>query len=470
MYYEPTPHQIEDSDAMLEYADALLWADAGTGKTVTAMEAIRKGGFEKVIVICPKLAVSMWKEELEKHLGIVVKAKTSGSFAKGEGLHYADALVTTFGIARSWFFKKDKALSKVFSDFRCGGVNAHKNKDTWRGYENGYKTVVIIDEAHNLKSIDAKQTMAVFGDLLVYGPNHIKTPFDCVVSPAHSVWQLTGTPVTRYYDDLYTQLKSARPEILTHFGVDTYKKFVDKFCKTKFVRDGYGKHRKVVCGNTNYALLERLLEACCVIRRTLDEVVADLPPITHRIVDVDYKNVPNISVKDLDNLIRELNNPDSEMAKIRHLLGNAKVPGVVEYIKEYGRRPLLLGVWHTDVGDAYYDALSKVFNTVVTVRGSTPDTERDLIRERFNNGQIDCIVGQMQAMNTSWNIQEACEHVIIAEELPSPAMLHQFYSRVYRRGQKRHVQVDHMLSTHSLDVGLRNIRLRKGADNKRIGL
>ena len=58
--YTPTWHQKEDSDKMLETEHAFLWDDAGTGKTIKALEAFRKGGYDRGVVLCPKLALTMW--------------------------------------------------------------------------------------------------------------------------------------------------------------------------------------------------------------------------------------------------------------------------------------------------------------------------------------------------------------------------------------------------------------------------
>ena len=462
MYYEPSPEQVHDSDLMLEYADALLWADAGTGKTVTAMEALRKGGYDKVMVICPKLALTMWKEELEKHMGVsrltgykyYAKVKRTGGFAKGESLGAADALVTTFGIARSWM--QNPGGIKTMQVFVNGGQKGDK---LWRDPRTSeYKTALIIDEAHYLKSRDAKQTRAVFGPFIIH-------TVGCVQHYFTSTWQLTGTPVTRYFDDLWTQLRAVRPEALKYHGVYEYEQFVHKFCTTKLVKRG-SRTTRVVSDNKNHALMRRLLEDCYVIQRKL----VDLPPITHRTIEVSATAVPKVTSLSPEAFMKALNNPASEHAKARRLLGLAKVDDVVEYVREHGQQPILLGIWHKEVGEAYRDAFAMSGMRPEVVDGSTSSAARDLIRERFNAGDIPVLIGQMQAMSTSWNLQEMCSHVIISEELPSPAMLHQFYSRVYRRGQQRHVQVDHCRSPHEMDINLRSIRERKDDDNKTVGL
>lgn len=465
MFYDPLPHQIEDSDALLEYAHGLLWADPGTGKTVTAMESFRKGGFQKAIVVCPKSAVTMWKEEMEKHLSTPEKpfkvfVVRSSRLPKGVNIHDYDAIVVTFGVARTLCTASDDR-AVLFVSFQLGGTS--DKVSSWRGWDNKYITACIVDEAHNLKNADAGQTKAVFG-MDASGRK------SCVVAHVDSVWQLTGTPIMRFFDDAWSQLRFARPEILEHYDVLTRKKFIEKFCMTKPNPHSY-RHEMVVCGNKNHTLFRELLDACRAIRRRLEDVVDDLPPITHVVYDVDYaKKGLSIGKYTIAQLVKSLNDPDSEGAKTRRMLGLAKVPGVLTHLNEVCEGPTLLGFWHREVGDAYEVALRKSGYSVVQVTGDVGTDERDLIRERFNAGKIDVLIGQMQAMNASWNLQDRCQRVVIAEELPSPGLLKQFYSRVYRRGQQNHVNVDHMLTNHDIDHGLRYVRLGKDADNIKAGL
>ena len=472
MYYDPSPHQLEDSDIMIEQEVSYLWADAGTGKTVTAMEAIRKGGFEKVVVLCPKMAVTMWKEELELHLMHDSKlgnekysayTRRGAQLPKGVNIHWRDALIVPFGVARNLYKSKEMDDHRFFHSFQMGGTMRRNKLERKPHWDERYKTAFIIDEAHNLKSVQAQQTRAVLGQ------NIDQSDPRRVVHGANAIMQLTGTPVTRYFDDLWTQLRAGRAELLKYYNVYEYKQFVDKFCQTKMIKRGQ-KFERVVCGNTNHALLTKLLEDAGVIRRALNDVVANMPPVTHRIVDTDYKSVPAGGIGKMSEaeLMKALGDSDSEASTIRRKLGLAKVKSIVEYIDEYGQAPYLIGYWHTEVGQELFERLGGEGYAIVS--GATSTKRRDLIREQFNAGELTGIIGQMSAMNTSWNLQEISRHVIIAEEMPSPALLHQFYSRVYRRGQKNHVQIDHMLSTHQLDIALRNIRLSKQADNERIGV
>lgn len=434
--YTPTWYQEEDSARMLEYQHALLWADPGTGKTITTLEAAREGGIEKLVVIAPKLALSMWSEEIQKHLGPhkrVVVLRTGGKPPRSWGVMSADAIVTTYGLAG-------------------------KHGQMLRAYAAQAPTAaaLVLDEAHYLKTVTAKRTISI------YGTGATGTQLG-IASAFSDVWSLTGTPITRYPDDLYAQLRYARAGVLAHYGVGTYQKFVDKFC-TVNVRRINGRRITTVAGAKNTELLKRLLDDCFVIRRTLTDVVDDLPKLLSRIVDIDTSGkLPGVDISDLRAVERGLRDPESPYATVRAVLGRSKVAGIAQRTTQLGG-PILIGMWHRDAIDELVKALTGLHPraVVVSVTGDTPDAERDMIQKRFNAGSIHYLVGQMQAMNVSWNLQGSCNTVLIGEEVESPAVVQQFYSRVYRKGQTRPVQLEYLRSEHVLDLAITRIRNKKG--------
>lgn len=447
--YNPLPHQDEDSNAMLEFHNALLWADPGTGKTLTAMEAALRGGYKKLVVLCPPIAISMWVEELRKHMapGYYAYARRLGMPPpKKHAAMNADAFITTYSLAEKH--------SRFIKDFISGRPN--------EGIERP-KSALIMDEAHFIKNREAKRTKAILGPFSTGGDGTLAGEFT-------DVWQLTGTPITRYSDDLWTQLMCACPEIMAAHGAETYQKFLDKFCRVKYVQyTPRSPRRLVVAGNKNMDALQKLLADAGAIRRRLEDVVENLPAITHRVIDIPVTKVETVNALSPKE-VKHLDNPNSGLSKVYRLLGMAKAEGVAKYVSEFGRRPVLVGYWHTTVREAIREELEKLNpNWVIeVVSGQTPPDKREEIRERFNAGEIDVLLGQMLAMSVSWNLQEACNHIIIAETIASPGVLDQFIARVYRRGQTGHVQVDYAVSNHGIDEALEYVRKTKASDTDRL--
>ena len=175
------------------------------------------------------------------------------------------------------------------------------------------------------------------------------------------------------------------------------------------------------------------------------------------------------ALKDMpvERMLAALSDPDSIAARAWKAAGMGKVAEAVPHIGELADAgPVLVGCWHREVMVAYSEELTKKGLKVVQVHGGTPETKREEIRKRFNSGEIDVLLGQMRAMGAAWNIQEACSTVVVVEEHPSPALVEQFYKRVYRRGQTRACQLDHITSNTPIDKGLKAVRLRKAASDE----
>lgn len=430
--YTPLPHQVTDSDRLLTYQHGLLWADPGTGKTVTAMETFRKGGYDKAVMIVPPIALTMWREELMEHL----PDERWPLIARGRVMkkHYPMArkfMILTYGMARKY---------------------AHLIQDFTQSTKGG--TLLVLDEAHYLKTPDAQRTKAIFGDHCTYRGGTAMW-FDDVL-------QLTGTPILSHANDLWSQLRGARPNILAHYGVLEYGQFVNEFCVQKLRAYGGSKPRMVVTGSRNHDKLRSLIGACHVVERTLDEVYDDMPKLQHHVIDTEYKGVPKIDTPPTQ-LEKALNDPNSEASKVRRLLGIAKALGVVSRLKERGTFPSLVGFWHHDAADALEAALAiQLPNKVIErIDGSISMKERDQIIADFNDGKVDILLGQMAAMGVAINLQKACAYVAIAEEVPSPGVVDQFIARVYRSGQKQIVDVEYMRTTHQIDEALTWLRQNK---------
>jgi SNF2 family DNA or RNA helicase len=261
-----------------------------------------------------------------------------------------------------------------------------------------------------------------------------------------------------------------RDHILEAYGIKSLFDFRKKFCRIEYKSYNPRMQAKpVVTGSKNLDELERLLKDCAVIRRKLADVVENLPPITYRTISVGFKNVEHVKLPgDPAALIRELNKPDSGLSKIRRKLGVAKASDAIEYLTETAAGPTLVGFWHIDVGAAYVEAFADTNFRIGYIDGSTPQHIREQYISEFNDNKLDFLFGQIKAMGVAANLQEAAERVALVEEVLSPAELEQFVARVYRRGQKRHVQVDLIRSNHDLDEAMLGVRLSKEATIERV--
>jgi len=429
-----TDQQIEDAAYMAATPDVPNFSKAGTGKTHTTLEAIRRFDRGPTLILGPVIAVDWWAEQARDFLGADVQVLTSGNTKFRAS---ADVHIATFGIARN-------RAAELYERFDRGAM--------------------VIDESHNLRTTDAKQTQAVFGKKA--------DGWGGLCSCFESVWNLTGTPIVSYANDMWTQAGVLHPDVWDRYSIQSY----DDFCRRFTYKRKKQFHPSMqpvwkISGNTNEALLRRVVyDEIGAIRR---QEATGLPSLRMRHLHVPIKLDASVRKimqgKSRQQILDALNDPDSLMGACRRAVGLAKVHEVVHYSGDLAKHePLLIGCWHHNVMDAYVEEFGKLGLDTVKVSGQTSDKVKAVIRKAFNNGEIDVLVGQMQAMGTSWNIQEECSWVIVAETVPSPSIIEQFYKRVYRFGQKKPCQVDVILSNTPIDTALNDVSSKKEKSNEKI--
>jgi SNF2 family DNA or RNA helicase len=434
--------QIEDSDRMASEGDLPNYSLAGTGKTLSTLEAFKKAGHKRGLVLCPPIAVAMWEEEIKSWLGADVQVLKNGGTTIRKA---ADFVVCAFDTA------KGTQRPYIYKAFDEGAM--------------------ILDEAHYLRRYDSKRTCAVFGNR-TDGAGGFSEKFD-------QVWSLTGNPIYRHHDDLWSQLAPLFPDVLDQYGCLEYEDFVRNFCVAKLKKHHPNMEpRLTIIRSQNEPIINKILYKDIRAIRRLE--APDLPElVTSRlfpamgVIPSEYAKLVNkMSEGDLLKALVSTDKDDEYMMQqVWQAVALAKVKSGSEYIAECVRTaPVLVGVWNSSVGEAYLDALNKMGVTAKRVYGATPQSEREAIRDAFNNGDIDCIIGQMQAMGVSWNLQKASNRVVIAQDHFSPSVIEQFYKRVYRTGQKNKTYLDFFTSKHPLDMAIEKIRRqRQRSQEKSLG-
>jgi hypothetical protein len=429
---ELTHDQLADAIKMANVPDLPNFSKAGTGKTHTALKALEVFRPTQSLILCPLIAVDWWAEQARDFIGMDARVLTSGDSKFG-----GDVMITTYDVARNM-------ASRLFEHYKSGAL--------------------IMDESHYVRNPDANRTKAIFGQRA--------DGYGGLVSRFDTAWCMSGTPIEGYANDMWTQAGVLHPAVWDKYDVRTYGEFCDRFT---FRRKKQFNPRMQpvwkISGNTNEGLLHRIVyQEIGAIRR---QEAPGLPALRMRRLHVPIKLTAEVrrAMAGLTSaeIVERINSDEEVMAKIWKVIGLAKVPEIVPYCGDLMRDgPLLLGCWHRDVMTEYEQAFKAMGKRVIQVNGDTPASQISQIRNDFNAGNIDCIIGQMRKMGVSWNLQEACSNVVIAEIHPSPSMLEQFYKRVYRFGQKRPVQVDIILSTTNVDEALDGVQMRKATSDAKI--
>jgi SNF2 family DNA or RNA helicase len=433
------PHQIEDAAFLASRAFAGCFSGMGSGKTRTALEAARLVSADPLVVVAPPIALRMWAREAEDHLGATAQIVKTGATKIDPA---ARILVMSYEIAT----KRAAELKQI----------------------SGASKVLICDESHALKSTSAKRTKAILGS------GGICSTF------AHA-WLLTGTPATRWNDDLIPFLFRAAPDVMRDkLGGLSIEKFQLRYTvrqQKKFA--GARFPTMMTVGSRNTSELAEIMyqgEGRVAVRRELADVWAAMPPITQNRYTIGLASSPelNAALSDLRSLTRaqveeKLASKDPALATMRRMIGLGKVPEAAAVIAERVEDTsgaVLVGAWHIEVIDGLVAALRKRGLRVEALDGRTSLPRKAAVEAAFNDRAIDVLVGQIGAMGVSLNLQKGGSSIIVVEEDWSPAMMDQFYARLHRMGQSQHVHVDTLETETKIDEAIHKISKEKARQHQ----
>ena len=426
------PHQIEDAQFLAARRFAGNFSGMGSGKTLSALEAfrlVRELVTDQVIIVGPPISLRMWASEFEAFFpGDKAQLVKTGK-TKIDGA--ATALIMSYEIAT----KRAAELSRLKA------------------------RALILDEAHACKSVKAKRTKAILGSGGLAGY-------------VDHTWCLTGTPITRWNDDLYPFL--ARADIggmRERCGGDSMDRFNLRYTIVQMRQFSGARYpTKMTVGSRNTDELYRwIFGDNLAVRRELADVWAAMPPLTTTRLQIGL---------DMDDELRDIlagfktqaqieqavASNDEHIATARRKIGEGKVGSAAAEIRdriEIGQGPILAGAWHRSVIDALADELSDL--RVGVLDGRTPANEKSRLQDAFNGRHLDVLIGQIAAMGVSLNLQHGGNRIIVVEEDWSPSVMDQFFARLHRIGQTEHVHVDILESDDKLSQAVRRISNTKRA-------
>lgn len=401
-------YQKEGVEFLVSRQGGMLLDEQGLGKTVQALEAVKQTQTQVLVIVCPAIMRGTWLHHVSNLLPSSIKVYIN---------------------SYEWYVKIDnyRSLIKAIT---------------------GKKLAVIVDEAHYIKTPTSKRTKTV---------QHLLSLENIVFKVL-----LTGTPVTRDVDDLYTQLKVFYPDFCR--SIFEYRKKYMK-CTHSFFGDIYKGFKN---GYAKQELIEYLKS--CSLRRTKKSAGLNLPSIIRQPVYVDInKKIARESLSILDYATKVINGSDdytlyktdlaeeaSHIASIRKALGVAKVPQVLQYVEHLlqsdVKKLIVFGV-HIDVVNLIYEALKEKYKDIKTHRiiGATTSTQREKIITEFQTEETSQIlVANMVACGVGVTLTKS--HTVVFAELDfTPANIMQAEARVHRITQEHVVNSVFIIANESLD-------------------
>lgn len=334
--------------------------------------------------------------------------------------------------------------------------------------------LLILDESHYLKSIDAKRSHAV----LAKGG---------LIHRATRTWALSGTPAPNHAGELYPILKC--------FGAwpGSYAAFEGHFCRTAHTPFG-----TKILGNRNTPELRALL-ANLVLRRKKVDVMTELPAISfHDLVvepapvDEELYFADYYLMKQEDDLHRKLREQQQGIDTLLDLTGSgrdglkvmegmaksvstilrytgiSKAPPLIEIIKDElahnHYEKIVIFAIHRDVIEQFRVGLSKF--KPVTLYGGTPAEKRQANIDRFiKEKKCRVFIGNIDAAGTGIDgMQHVCSEALFAEYKWTPGPNSQAAMRLHRIGQTKPVRIRIALAADTYDERVGVVVRRKTKD------
>lgn len=368
----------------------ILALEVGLGKTICAL-TIGVQTESKMLIICPAYLRFTWLNEIKKwfpHL----KAEIYSTKKHIKRPIDLDVVIVSYGIIE-----------------HCECL-----------FE--WADLVIADEAHNLKSMQAKRTEAFHR--LVY-ENNIKR-----------LLLLTGTPILNRVYEFYSLIalcnynpKCQGSNFLKRFK--SYVVFADHFShRREFQMMVKNRRIKVVNwdGFKNVEELKTILNGIYIKFKAKD-VLQDLPDKIYK--DVLINNSEDKELLEAFELMQSQDGMDRVQPTIKALNALSKVPFTIEYVKDLleGGVKVLVYSDHREAAKALAIGLG-----VKAITGAMPTTERQALADSFQNGPSNVLVATIGSFSTGITLT-AANQMVINDVSWSPGCMSQMEGRIHRVGQ-----------------------------------
>lgn len=436
------PYQRAGAQWLASKDTALLADGPGLGKSFQSIAAADEIKAKSILVLTPGIARENWLREWQKwsiyrrRIGIVESS--------AKGVPATDVVIASYSI-----LTRRPILAALLA----------------RKYD-----ILICDESHFLKNRQAVRTKAVYGAKCDRSKG--------LASAAKRVWLLSGTPFPNNLSEAWTSARALFPSAV--MGVERFTSWTDKFC----VMDSTGV--RVVNSKNLNEFVERMKPY--TLRRRMEDVLPDLPPIRFTQVVVSPDKLPPKSQEEKDGeavvkaaiaqrlqqegRFSELTEEDIKavqyqmgmhLGTIRRWTGIAKAHAIAQLLNEDfngGLDKVVVFACHRQV----FDVLLKEIPGSKAIHGGTPMRERDRLIDVFQGKipgeSIKALIVHLDIAATAITLT-AASNVIFAEISWTPSHMQQAAKRCHRIGQTRPVLVRFISLRDSIDEAVANVVSRK---------
>lgn len=316
--------------------------------------------------------------------------------------------------------------------------------------------VLVCDEAHKMKNIDAITTRAILGNAKgIFDHGGEKLP--AIATKAKYRLALTGTLLLNRPSECYVLFRHFDHESIDFASSDGFNERYNKQADMKTIE---GKRFKLESTSLESELQNRL-RVNIMARHEKRDVLKFMKPPRYSIVRVTENSAISdaIAVEGMLGLdIEEIQTTKDfdilgHIAEARRLMGVAMAPQVVDYAEDFlegSEEKLTIFAWHLSVLDILQEGLKKY--GVVRVDGGKSTTARQKAVDDFiSDDTVRVFIGNIQAAGTGLDgLQKVCSRCYLAEPDWVPAQNEQAVSRLDRLGQEELVNAEIFVAPGSI--------------------
>lgn len=400
----------------------------GAGKTPIALTvSMAYSLHEPVLVVCPPSICYQWAKQAYRWTGIpwLVAATTED--------------------VRSFLARPE---AHIPARFIVPDTLIHEIPDVPARF-----ALLVADEAHRLKSADARRTRAFFGHGVERG----------LRQRADKVLCLSGTPMPNNPTELYPFLHACFPSLAPSFA-----SFAARYCppEKEWVWRGKRKAEIIVYKTAiNKPELARKLRETAFIRPDKSVVHAQLPPMREErfMLKIGQKSGRTVQEVLLAFTGREPD-PDKRvaMATERRELGEMKAHASLPYLEtliDGGDAPLIF-TWHASAAKQLASDLK-----IPCICGDVSPSERAKAIDDFVERGAKAIVCTIGAAGTGIDgFQRRTDLAVFIERPYTPDQMEQAIGRLLRIGQRNATRVVIVECDHAYDHAIEALLSRKAED------
>ena len=402
----------------------------GLGKTPTAIAYCNEREAQRVLVICPASVRIQWGERI-REWSVIPNLKTSVMLRVKDGIHpTANYQVLSYDAARN------PAIIRAIS------------KHKW--------DVLICDEAHKMKNIEALTTRAVLGNSRgEYQHGDIKVP--AIAKHCREHLALTGTLLLNRPSEAYVLFRFFDWQAIDFASEDKFKERYNRQADMKTIE---GKRFKLESTSLENELQNRL-RVNILARHEKKDVLKFMKPPRFSIVRCEENSTVRGAL-DAEGLlgldIEEIQTTKDfeilgHIAEVRRIMGTALAPQIAEYAADFldgSDEKLCIFAWHIDVLDIFENALSR-FGIVRIDGRKSANARQKAVDDFVRDAHTRVFIGNIQSAGTGLDgLQEVCSRCYLAEPDWVPAQNEQAVSRLDRIGQKEIVSAEIFVAPGSI--------------------